>query len=432
MEAALGLEVVKKSLDDDEVRQWLDGGNVCFAEVEPESYLHFVLVTGHTEGRFHMLDPYKNVEGWLDEYYPGVESWRLIHPFEPSPPPPPVETLNLIDPHLQTAIPGVLAAHAVEGRPALMRKILSLYYAWRYSRPAHAKAQDEVREVAFKYVRDAKPAACKVFSFEDVFGVLRANLYTKPIVRHYTNDYGGIIDVDSALGAKRWVDLFRDALHATSERILQDFPNLPSPVFLMESPNELYPSNDPPLVTRAANLDDAIALEVERTGLPIATVGYCAGVGNPHESEYHLLVPLARTLERTGGGMGLHSYWWANRRGQNGLESWWRWHAGRYQWVDKVLVEHGIHVNWYCGESGVVQSDDGHTLNAHSGWKDVMAWEQYLSDLLLVNEWDNEWNAAHGGRMKARCVFTSSAPFCGWASFQVQQREWEAIAAALG
>jgi len=240
-----------------------------------------------------------------------------------------------------------------------------------------------------------------------------------------------MIDVDPTLGARRWVNQFRDALYATCAYIDQNFPGMKKPYFYMESPNELYPSENAPLVARAAALDQAIALEVERTELPIATIGYCAGVGNPHETEYILLVPLARTLERTRGAMGLHLYWWANEI-ENGLESWWKYHAGRYQEVDKVLVEHGVHVDWLCGESGVVQSDDGYHLNAHSGWRDVMDWPTYLADILRVNDLDNLWNVTHGGRFKGRAYFTTCATFCNWFPFRLGQLEFEGIARALG
>jgi len=46
--------------------------------------------------RYWMYDPWKNFEGWLDEKYTGVESWRLITRTVPSPPPlPPVTQFAL-------------------------------------------------------------------------------------------------------------------------------------------------------------------------------------------------------------------------------------------------------------------------------------------------------------------------------------------------
>jgi len=381
-----------------------------------------------------------DLHGFFQAYYPGVNyttvevttpdalKEALGGPFVPDPPPPPspYTPLNLINPHLQTVEPGILAVSQVAGRSPLVQKILGLYYTWRYNRE-----QASVQASTFKYVRDANPNYCKVFSFEDVYGILRANPNTIAGVRHFTNDYGGMIDVEPTLGAKRWVDQFRDALYTTCNHIEQEFPNAKRPYFYMEGPNELVPSQNPPLVKRALDLDLAICLELERTGLPIASIGYCAGVGNPHESEYHLIVPLARELERTGGALGLHAYWWASKT-ESGLDSWWKYHAGRYQMVDEVLVEHNVYVDWLCGESGVVASEDGgHHLNAHSGWGDVMNWDRYLAELLEVNRRDNEWNKTHEGRFKGRAVFTTCAHFCNWESFRVGQPEFEDIAAAL-
>ncbi len=385
-----------------------------------------------------------DLEAFFNQYYPGIHyaaieaatpdelREKLSGPFDPGPPPGPPQPppydgpLNLIDPHMQTIEPGVLVASQVAGRSPLMQKILSLYYTWQYNR-----AQNLTRQTTFKYVRDAKPNYVKVFSFEDVYGGLRAYPGALVGVRHFTNDYGGMIDVEPALGARRWVDLFRGALYTTCDYINQNFPNIKKPYFFMEGPNELVPSHNAPLVKRALDLDLAICLELERTGLPIASIGYCAGVGNPHESEFPLIVPLARELERTGGALGLHLYWWANKN-ESGVASWWKYHAGRYQEVDKELVRHGIHVDWLCGESGVVASEDGgHHLNAHSGWRDVMTWDRYLDDLLTVNQWDNEWNVTHEGRMKGRSYFTTCATFCNWFPFRLTQKEFEAIAAAL-
>jgi len=81
----LGLQVIKRTTNEDEVRAHLAGGDVVFAEVLPTEFLHFVMVTRCEGGRYWMLDPWKNVEGWLDDYYSAAESWRLIAPVAPKP-----------------------------------------------------------------------------------------------------------------------------------------------------------------------------------------------------------------------------------------------------------------------------------------------------------------------------------------------------------
>ena len=90
-EARLGIEIIKKTYSHTEAITHLATGNVMMAEISPTTYQHFVLVTRHADGRFWMLDPYRNVEGWLDEQYPGVDSWRLLCAvgIVPAPKPPP-------------------------------------------------------------------------------------------------------------------------------------------------------------------------------------------------------------------------------------------------------------------------------------------------------------------------------------------------------
>lgn len=414
--AALGLQITGKT----GAHEALDAGYCCMAEVQPASLQHFVLITKREGTRYWMYDPWKCKVGWLDETYAGVESWRIIKPAEEQ-----YDQLNLVDPHLQTVETGILAANQASKWPSLVQKLLSLYFTKTYE-----WKQAKVRAETFKYVRDAKPNYVKVFSFEDVYGVMRAYPDALIGVRHCTNDYNDIFIEDTALGAKRWVDIVRDALYRTCDHVAQEFPNMKKPYFYFEGPNELYPSLNAEKVRRAANLDRDIVLEVERTELPIKVIGYCAGVGNPHESEHELLLPLAREIQRTGGAMGLHLYWWGNQN-VSGLESWWPYHAGRYQRVDEFFVQNGIHVDWLCGEAGVVQSENGYQLNPGSGWKDIYTWDRYLQEILTVNEWDNLWNSTHGGRFKGRAYFTTCAEFCNWLSFRLLEAQWKAIAAAL-
>lgn len=86
----LGLRTLK-TYSAAEAHAHLNTGAVVFAEVEPLSLQHFVMVTKYEGGRYWMYDPWKNVECWLDEKYTGVDSWRLISRTAPSPPPlPPV------------------------------------------------------------------------------------------------------------------------------------------------------------------------------------------------------------------------------------------------------------------------------------------------------------------------------------------------------
>jgi len=403
MKTALGLEVVKKTLDDDEAQQWLDTGNVCFAEVEPETHMHFVLVTKYQGARFWMHDSYKNIEGWVDEYYPGVESWRLVRPFEPEPPPPPPTSENHIGLHLQTMSEG-----------------------WDH------------------YLANAKPRVTKVLaSMHDVLGALRACPETKVIWRHVDNDTGNVWGPDPQTGAQNWLARFHDSLLEISNRVAQEFPHLPEPYFYAESINESYNSNAPD-VTHAANIDIEYIHAIEALDLPVKAAVFCAAVGNPHHlyGQYELLLPLARVAAQTGSPFGYHAYWLANPE-YGGPDHLWKYLAGRWTEIDDVLRAHGVHVRWFFGECGGVGGRSGYhpdgtgwvSLNANSGWKDGECyagdWPRYLVDLMRFDELIAERNVTHGDYVVGGTPFTSGADYTGWLNFQLREEQFKAMAAAL-
>jgi len=198
--------------------------------------------------------------------------------------------------------------------------------------------------------------------------------------------------------------------------------------------NEVYPSKNATLVKRAADFDIAFIDALAEVGLPIAAAVFCAAVGNPHETEYNLLVPLARKCEATGSIFGYHSYWFANPN-ESGLESWWKYHAGRWTEIDKVFVRNSIYVKWYGGESGAVGSRDGYALLPNDGWKSKECydgdWNRYLTDIVKNNELIAQWNATHNNRYLGFVLFTTGAGYTGWPSFQIQEGEMHDIATTL-
>lgn len=391
----LGLKVLGKTTSNDKARAHLDKGKVCFAEVSPTSYLHFVMVTKYEGHRFWMLDPYKRVEGWIDDYYAGVDGWRLIDRDVAVEEPPPRTTQGHIGLHLQTMAVGWDA-----------------------------------------YVGELRPPVAKVLaSMHDVLGVKRACPDTAVVFRHVHNAYGDTLECpDPMRGARNWVDKFRSGLCEMCNQIAQEFPSLKAPYAYVESVNECMPSLNEAHVKRNVNFDIAFCDALAETGLPVAPAVFCAAVGNPHESEYDLLVPLARKCEQAGGMMGYHGYWYANQR-ESGLESWWKYHAGRWQEMDKVFVANGVYVRWYGGESGAVGSSDGHHLLANAGWKAPECyggdWARYLADILECDRLTREWNRTHGDRYLGAVLFTTGAEYTGWAEFQIQEPQMRAIRAAL-
>jgi len=282
------------------------------------------------------------------------------------------------------------------------------------------------------FTHTVKPPVMKVLaSMQDVAGIKRQCIDTAVVWRHVTNAYGDTLECpDPMEGARNWVDKFRDSLYEVCTQLYHEFPGLAEPYFYVESLNEVYPSLNEAHVLRAANFDIAFIDALKETGLPLKPVVFCAAVGNPHESEYELLVPLARKCQANDGLMGYHNYWFANPN-ESGLESWWKYHAGRWTEIDKVFVENGVYVRWYGGESGAVGSATGHGLLPNDGWKSHTCyggdWNRYLTDILKMNQMISDWNKTHGNRYLGSVLFTTGEPYCGWPWFQIQGDETRSL-----
>ena len=280
------------------------------------------------------------------------------------------------------------------------------------------------------FVREVRPPVVKVLaSMHDVIGVKKACLDTAVVWRHVDNNYGGMLDADDALvGARRWVDKFKDSLFEICARMKHEIPGLQAPYFYVESINETY-SNDLAVVQQAIRFDLAFIDALAETGLPVAPVVMTAAVGNPNESQFELLVPLATKCERAGGLLGYHNYWFANQQA-SGLESWWKWHAGRWAEMDRVFVASGVHVRWYGGESGAVGSPDGYHLLPNDGWLSKECykgnWQRYLADITWADEWIRNWNRANGDRYLGFVLFTSGVG-TGWDNFQIREPQMQAL-----
>lgn len=203
-------------------------------------------------------------------------------------------------------------------------------------------------------VRQVRPDICKVFGASDVLGVMRQSPETLVVHRHHTPDYNGIFDAPTAeIGARRYIAQFIDGVRNTCDQIEREFPNKEWPLFLVEGLNETYPSLNEPVIKRARDLDIAHLQVLHQEEPRVAgAVGQIA-VGNPHETEYHLLLPLAQACMEYDAWMGYHGYWYANAV-EDGLEWSWQWLAGRWTEIDEVFTTNDYFVKWYSGEAGVV------------------------------------------------------------------------------
>ena len=459
IESKLGIKI--SSGTDDAAHAHLNEGKLCLVEAEPAELDQFVAVVRREDDRYWMLDPRKNLEGWLDEHYEGVQSWRLLTPVEipePPPPPSPRDTRGHIGLHLQTM---------------------------------------EVGWDAF--VRDLKPASCKVLaSMQDVSGILRTSPDTVAIYRHPGNGYDAVFGAPTPEdGARVWVGYFRDSLHEVCDRLEQELPGIEPPYFYVESLNEVYATGDTSGLIRSRDVDMAFCDVLIEAEPRVAPVPFCAAVGNPGDWEFEMLVPLARKCEETGGLMGYHNYWYANPN-ESGLVQHWPYLAGRWAEMDKVFEAEGIRVRWFGGESGAVGGEfiedtaafnemrssfdrritdledagstdlaeeerrrvvfiprylpgsrepgavaapegsaaaGGYVFLPLDGWMSPQCyygdWERYLADIMECDRLIREWNEEHGDRYLGSVLFTTGAHYTGWHSFQIREQEMRSLTAAL-
>ena len=368
MKTALGLEVVKKTTNDTEARAWLDSGNVCFAEVEPETYEHFVMITGYEGDRWWMHDPYKNTVGWLDDYYPGVESWRLILPFESTPPTPPISG-SLVSLHLQQMVSGAL-----------------------------------------DFVARVKPSVIKIFQLENAKAIKAASPNTKVVLRYFTGNQN--LSGNLRTRAEEYVRSFRDSLITNAEWI--DY---------VESYNEEIPTNDVAKTMLAVEFDCHFADVLMELGLPVAPQLLNVAVGNPsHEGgEIELMLPAVRKAIQYGGTLGYHAYGYAPNKGN--LNDAWQYYAGRaLEGWDPVFCANGLYPKYIFGECGAFAT-------CSSGWRSSEClkgdWPLYLAQLTEFSNRIKAWNATHGNRCLGGTLFTSGG--FNWPSWEITEIEMKDI-----
>jgi len=340
--------------------------------------------------------------GFYDKHYPGVEVvFKDIPGGEPEPEP---ETNNpqmtpSIGPHCQTWVGGV-----------------------------------------WEYLAAARPRVAKVFWLEAVDEIKAQSPDTDVIVRIFADGYDdvfGALRSEGRLAAGRvWVNKARDSIIATAQRMAAAFPDRPDCArFYFEGPNEIYPSQNAEAVCEAADIDVGVCLALAELGVNVGPAVFCAAVGNPHESEYELLVELGQVCEAHGGLFGYHSYFPVNH-GDGGPDTLWPHLAGRWTKIDEVLIANGIHVRWYGGESGAVGGEwnGGVWLNYLAGWRDMSCyggdWGPYREAIMQMDELNRQWNADHGGRKLGDVLFTS-AQACGWENFLIKQEQWDSLREAM-
>ena len=133
----------------------------------------------------------------------------------------------------------------------------------------------------------------------------------------------------------------------------------------------------------------AFIAELERRIPKAKPVVATIAVGNPHESQFPLLVPLAREVARVGGAFGYHAYWPVDH-GVSYLTHQWRWHAGRFAEMDDLFRREGIAIDWILSEGGPCGWNAAtNEYNPAAGWRDPACFngdfEATLEDTLVYD-----------------------------------------------
>ncbi len=208
---------------------------------------------------------------------------------------------------------------------------------------AHVQAWDGAK-LLDTYIPQIVPAVVKVFSLEDVRGVLaRTNCQSRVVVRMARS-----APQDPVTGPAEWIGYWGDGLRSTYAALQQEFGDalLPGSV-LFEEANE-WVGND-----RAQNLirrDWSLQYceDLARLAPGWSPACFCTAVGNPPEEQYPDWTPVAQAVAHGLGALGYHAYWIAN----TDWERDWRWLQGRWAYMDTVF---GGVCDWYLGESGVIE-----------------------------------------------------------------------------
>ena len=411
----LGIEVLGATEDADSARRHLDEGGLVFVEVEPDTLMHFVLAVEHDGKDFLVLDPWKGEVDWLYNLYDGAESFRLISEVSDEPPTPPtVVKKRGLGLHLQ-----------------LMEAGWDTFY-----RSVGSDGSD-------------RPIA-KVFSPEDVLGIMRCAPDANVIVRYHSDHQSPYVwpeDGDYARVAREWVDHYRDTMYRVCDEIATEFPGRREPYFYYESVNEEYENVNLSKNTATANLDLAVAREVYDTGYPIRAAIYTAAVGNMDPSQYETLVHLfGEACCDYGAVMGPHRYFiWNGEYG--GPSHMWELFSGRHVEFDRVLRRYGYtDIEWYGGESGAIGGltsppeplRDGKGwvhFDAEDGWRHEKVydgnWQLHQDHLLELRDRQQDTPIGQRGDDMGDVIFTSCGHWMGWQWFRVKSPQMDALRSVL-
>ena len=248
------------------------------------------------------------------------------------------------------------------------------------------------------YILETHPRVIKVFDMGSA--VYYKSLWPDIITvwRHHTDDnYWYVNHSDQRAAANIWID------HYENKGLAQHLDS----VDVIETVNETIGMFTGDQILRSVSFDRIFLEELHRRYPTISGEILTIPVGNPHETEFPLLLPAVEAACRYNGYIGYHAYWTAYP-GANWLAEKWIYHAGRWCEMDRIFNAYDYYPRYLFSECGIVYSPSGtgNDMQAHKGWKSCGDFPTYLAQMEIYKQKIDEWNANHQNRALGGTFFS--------------------------
>lgn len=276
------------------------------------------------------------------------------------------------------------------------------------------------------YYSKVQPGVYKALQLGMCLEAKNVSPNTLVVYRHHVNNDGswlykstGVL-LDSAglqTSAEGLLDLYTTDFELHAKNSGMSVEQILERIDVVESLNEVIGTFDSE-IDPAVEFDCYFAKAVEaRYGDALKAGLLTIPVGNPHESEFVKLLPVAKVAAAGGHYLAYHGYWGMSST-RSYLVDTWPQIAGRWTEWDKIFVANNLYVQYYLGEGGVCHSEDGWTLNNVLGWPGCGAFSKYITDLVSFNQLGQQWNAAHENRLRGLAVFCYGGS--GWEGYDFE------------
>jgi hypothetical protein len=290
------------------------------------------------------------------------------------------------------------------------------------------------------YARDAKPRLMKTFSCGDTIATKQVQPNMLTIWRKYVGHDDEFLrdEWDNWLhgeelkaNALELLDLYSAEIQTHMNNTGMSEAEVLAGIDVLEPLNETYPTfNYEKLITSVEFDVYWSELLHERYGNEMAAM-FTAAVGNPHETEFKELIPLAKQSHDTGDYMAYHAYWAADEN-RSYLAQHAPYHSMRWQVMDEVFVDAGYYPRWYFGECGICYTyphTNGWTFVPTRGWKSCGAFTDYIDDILEFNNMIKLWNKNNQGRCFGGTLFAYGG--WGWDDFNFEPGDLAELSTAM-